>query len=125
MSIASWDAFNEETGRPGPAGRLCLPPPKPEIASSIWRRPAITSWGYAAKATPIPDGKAVIYLRAGARDATQHLYEYDIASGHERELVTPEMLLGGATEVLSVEEKARRERARITAKGFSRIPTDR
>jgi len=75
--------------------------------------------GYAAKAMPTPDGKAVIYLRASARDATQHLYEYDLASGREKELVTPEKLLGGADEVLSVEEKARRERARITAKGFT------
>ena len=75
--------------------------------------------GYASKATPTPDGKAVIYLRAGARDATQHLYEYDLVSGRERELVTPEMLLGGASETLSVEEKARRERARITARGFT------
>lgn len=75
--------------------------------------------GYAARAVPTPDGKAVIYLRAGARDATQHLYEYDLASGREKELVTPEKLLGGADEVLSVEEKARRERARVTAKGFT------
>jgi len=75
--------------------------------------------GYAAKAMPTPDGKAVIYLRASARDATQHLYEYDLASGREKELVTPEKLLGGADEVLSVEEKARRERARVTAKGFT------
>ena len=75
--------------------------------------------GYAAKAMPTPDGKAVIYLRASARDATQHLYEYDLASGAERELVTPEALLGGAAETLSVEEKARRERARVTARGFT------
>ena len=74
--------------------------------------------GYPVKAMPTPDGKAVIYLRAGARDATQHLYEYDLAAKTERELVTPEALLGGAAETLSVEEKARRERARITAKGF-------
>jgi len=75
--------------------------------------------GYAAKAMPTPDGKAVIYLRASARDVTQHLYEYDLASGREKELVTPEKLLGGADETLSVEEKARRERARVTAKGFT------
>jgi dipeptidyl-peptidase-4 len=75
--------------------------------------------GYPARATPTPDGKAVIYLRASARDATQHLYEYDLVSGREKELVTPEQLLGGADETLSVEEKARRERARITAKGFT------
>ncbi len=75
--------------------------------------------GYAAKAVPTPDGKAVLYLRAGARDSTQHLYEYDLAAKTERELVTPDALLGGAAETLSVEEKSRRERARVTAKGFT------
>ena len=75
--------------------------------------------GYATKAVPTPDGKAVLYLRSSARDTTQHLYEYDIESGREKELVTPETLLGGASETLSVEEKARRERARVTAKGFT------
>lgn len=75
--------------------------------------------GYAAKAMPTPDGKAVLFLRAGPRDTTQHLYEYDLASKTERELVTPATLLGGAAETLSVEEKARRERARVTARGFT------
>ena len=75
--------------------------------------------GYPAKATPTADGKAVIYLRSGPRDVVQHLYQYDLASGAERELVTPEALLGGADETLSVEEKARRERARVTTRGFT------
>jgi len=76
--------------------------------------------GYPVKAMPTPDGSAVVYLRAGGpRDTTQHLYEYDIAAKHERELVTPAALLGGGEENLSVEEKARRERARVTVKGFT------
>src|SRR5271165_5795688 len=76
--------------------------------------------GYPVKAMPTPDGAAVLYLRAGGpRDTTQHLFEYDLTSNQERELVTPAMLLGGGEENLSVEEKARRERARVTVKGFT------
>ena len=76
--------------------------------------------GYPVKAVPTTDGSAVIYLRAGGpRDTTQHLYEFDLAAGRERELVTPAQLLGSADETLSLEEKARRERARVTAKGFT------
>ncbi len=98
-----------------------LPAAAAETADCFYDLAATRNYelGYAAKSVPTPDGKAVIYLRAGARDSTQHLYEYDLASGREKELVTPEKLLGGANEVLSVEEKARRERARVTAKGFT------
>ena len=53
------------------------------------------------------------------RDPSLKLYEFDIASGRERELLTPEQLLNGAAEVLSPEEKSRRERARISGSGFT------
>ncbi len=98
-----------------------LPAAAAETADCFYDLAATRNYelGYAARAVPTPDGKAVIYLRAGARDATQHLYDYDLATGREKELVTPAKLLGGADEVLSVEEKARRERARVTAKGFT------
>lgn len=66
-----------------------------------------------------PDGKSVIFLRGGARDPVLRLYEFDIATKTERELMTPAQVLGGAEEILSVEEKARRERARVTARGFT------
>ena len=66
-----------------------------------------------------PDHKAVIFLRSGPRDPSLKLYEFDIASGRERELLTPEQLLNGAAEVLSPEEKSRRERARISGSGFT------
>ena len=66
-----------------------------------------------------PDGNTVIFLRGGPRDPTLRLYELDVASGNERELVTPEQVLGGAEETLSPEEKARRERARISTRGFT------
>ncbi len=67
------------------------------------------------------DGASVIFLRGGPRDPVLRLYEFDIATGRERELITPAQILGGKVEVLTAEEKARRERARVTAKGFTRF----
>jgi dipeptidyl-peptidase-4 len=81
--------------------------------------------GLPANAEPTPDGKAVLFLRSGPRDTVQHLYEYDLAARKERELVTPAALLGGKSENLSAEEKARRERARISVKGFTHFELSR
>jgi dipeptidyl-peptidase-4 len=75
--------------------------------------------GRPARPVPTPDGKAVLFLRSGARDPVQSLYEYDVASGRTRELLTAEQLLHGADESLSAAERARRERQRITARGFT------
>jgi dipeptidyl-peptidase 4 len=66
-----------------------------------------------------PDGHTVIFLRSAPRDPTLKLYELDLGSGRERELLTPAQLLGGTEENLSAEEKARRERQRQTLKGFT------
>jgi dipeptidyl-peptidase-4 len=68
---------------------------------------------------PTPDGSAVIFLRGGPRDPVLRLYELDVASGGERELITPAQILGGAEEVLSPEEKAHRERTRNSLRGFT------
>ncbi|HUO91373.1 MAG TPA: DPP IV N-terminal domain-containing protein [Rhizomicrobium sp.] len=81
--------------------------------------------GIPVGAEPTPDGRAVIYLRSGPRDTVQHLYEFDIATGKERELVTPDALLGGKPEQLSAEEKARRERARVSVHGFTHFELSR
>jgi dipeptidyl-peptidase-4 len=77
------------------------------------------SLGRPVKAQPTPDGKAVLFLRAQARVAKLHLFEFDVASGTTRELLTPEQVLKGAQEKLSAEEKARRERMRVTVGGFA------
>ncbi|MBI5693502.1 MAG: prolyl oligopeptidase family serine peptidase [Verrucomicrobia bacterium] len=66
-----------------------------------------------------PDGRHVVFLRALPRDPTLRLFELELASGRERELLTPAQLLGGAEEKLSPEEKARRERQRQSLKGFT------
>ena len=65
-----------------------------------------------------PDGDAVLFLRSGPRDFVQSLYEFDVASGQERVLLRPEDILGGGEERLSVEERAHRERQRISSHGI-------
>jgi dipeptidyl-peptidase-4 len=66
-----------------------------------------------------PDGKAVIFLRGGARDPVLRLYEFTIADAKLRELLTPEKLLQGAEEKLTAEERSRRERERQSLRGFT------
>lgn len=66
-----------------------------------------------------PDGQKVVFLRAGPRDPSLRLMEFDVASGKERELLTPEAVLGGGGETLTAEEKARRERQRQSLRGFT------
>jgi dipeptidyl-peptidase-4 len=68
---------------------------------------------------PTPDGKAVLFLRSQPRQPKLRLYEFDLATGKTRELLTPEQVLKGAEEKLSPEEKARRERMRVSVGGFT------
>lgn len=61
-----------------------------------------------------PDGVHVGFLRGKATDQNVFdLWEYHVPSGQTRLLVDSAVLTGGAREVLSDEEKARRERQRI------------
>ena len=64
---------------------------------------------------PLPDGTHVLYLRSGPRDTNLRLFEFDAGSGNERELAAP----AATPERLSAEEKARRERARMTLTGIT------
>ncbi len=76
--------------------------------------------GRPVKATPTPDGKSVLFLRAAsAREPSQELYVFDVASGQTRRLLSPQDALKGAADKLSPEEKARRERQRISVGGFT------
>jgi dipeptidyl-peptidase-4 len=62
-----------------------------------------------------PDGSRVTFLRGKDSDRNRlDLWEYDIASAQTRRLVDSSVVLPGE-EVLSDEEKARRERQRIAA----------
>ncbi|MFL5245486.1 MAG: DPP IV N-terminal domain-containing protein [Gemmataceae bacterium] len=75
--------------------------------------------GRPVQAKPTSDGKAVLFLRAQARTPELSLYEFDVATGKTRELLTPEQVLQGTEEKLSAEEKARRERQRVSVGGFT------
>jgi dipeptidyl-peptidase-4 len=66
-----------------------------------------------------PDGKTVLFLRAKPRVAKMSLFAFDVASGKTTEVLTPEIVLKGAEENLTPEEKARRERQRVTVGGFA------
>jgi dipeptidyl-peptidase-4 len=95
---------------------------EPPLDTSYLRRHAETRGfmlGRPVKPKFTPDGKAVLFLRAEARVPKMRLYEFDVASGKTKELLTPEALLKGAEEHLTPEEKARRERQRINVGGFT------
>ncbi|MCZ2344063.1 MAG: alpha/beta fold hydrolase, partial [Bacteroidales bacterium] len=67
-----------------------------------------------------PDGQHVLFLRAaGPKTPKLSLFTFDTATGTTRELLSPESLLNGAEENLSPEEKARRERQRVSVGGFA------
>ena len=66
-----------------------------------------------------PDGKFVLFLRSESKSNRMRLFEFDVARATTKELLTPETVLKGAQESLSPEEKARRERMRVTAAGFA------
>jgi dipeptidyl-peptidase-4 len=75
--------------------------------------------GRPVRPLPTPDGKAVLFLRSQPRSARLSLFEFDVDTGKTRELLTPEQVLKGAEEKLSPEEKAARERMRVSVAGFT------
>ena len=68
---------------------------------------------------PTPQGDAVLFLRSGPRSNVRDLYSFDVATGRERVLLTAAKLLGGGAEELTADEKARRERMRLSARGIA------
>jgi dipeptidyl-peptidase 4 len=96
---------------------------EPELADLRYFRELVETRNYSLgqpfspKITP--DDKAVIFLRGGARDPVLRLYEFTIADAKLREILTPEKLLQGAEEKLTVEERSRRERERQSLRGFT------
>ncbi|MEO1369659.1 MAG: S9 family peptidase, partial [Acidobacteriota bacterium] len=75
--------------------------------------------GHPAAVEITPKGDAVLFLRSPARSFVRDLYVFDPATGEERRLLTAEEILGGGEEELTAEEKARRERMRLAARGFA------
>ncbi|WP_327317652.1 prolyl oligopeptidase family serine peptidase [Streptomyces sp. NBC_01235] len=75
--------------------------------------------------TVAPDGSRVVFLRSGSgTDRATSLWVLDPADGTERLAADPRALLGGASEDLSPEEKARRERSREGGAGIIGYATD-
>lgn len=63
-----------------------------------------------------PDGQRATFLKGRSDDADRmDLWEYQVSSGKTQLLVDSLALLSGKAELLSAEEKARRERARISS----------
>jgi dipeptidyl-peptidase-4 len=101
---------------------LAAEPPGPPIDTSFLRQYAETRGfmlGRPVKPKITPDGKAVLFLRSGPTSPKQSLFEFDVATKQTKELRSPDTLLKGADENLSPEEKARRERQRVSAGGFA------
>ncbi len=77
--------------------------------------------GQPVHAQPTPDGRAVLFLRSGPRDTVLHLYRMDLGDRSVTEIARPQ----GGPEQLSVAEKARRERARMTLTGITDFAVSR
>src|SRR5215470_2244686 len=75
--------------------------------------------GKPARPRFLPDGSQVLFLRASARSPVLSLYAFDVATGQTREVVTPAELTRDADETVGPEERARRERMRVTLSGFT------
>ncbi len=109
---------------PGPSSANSPPPtPVPAGPAPGFLRTFAETHGFLlgkpTRIRPTPDGKAILFLRSPPRDPTLGLYEMDVATGATRELITPADILKGAVEELSVAERARRERMRVTTRGFT------
>lgn len=94
----------------------------PAVDTSFLKQYAETrgfTLGRPQKPKVTPDGKAVLFLRAEPTVAKMKLFEFDVVSGRTKELLSPESLLKGAEENLTPEEKARRERQRVSVGGFA------
>lgn len=75
--------------------------------------------GYARAFEILPDASGVLFLRSPGRSFEGTLHFFDVATHQERPLLTADALLRGAEEELSAEERARRERMRLTASGIA------
>ena len=75
--------------------------------------------GLPKQARPTPDGRWVLFLRSEPTSSVQSLYAFDVATGKTEQVLTAEALLQGATQQLSVAERAALERKRISARGFT------
>ncbi len=81
--------------------------------------------GRAAGVTLDPAGRVVLFLSAKPGTTALALHQMEVATGSVDLLLDPQTILAGADETLTVEEKARRERQRISVKGFTSFQLSR
>ncbi|KUJ64269.1 peptidase S9 [Streptomyces albus subsp. albus] len=75
--------------------------------------------------TVSPDDARVVFLRSrSGTDLANLLWVHDLAEGREYPAADPDVLLGGAGEELSAEERARRERSREGSAGVVAYAVD-
>ncbi|MEM9189143.1 MAG: DPP IV N-terminal domain-containing protein [Myxococcota bacterium] len=70
-------------------------------------------------------GQEILFLRSGPRSFVRNLYAFSVETGAEREILTAEQILQGGAEELSPEERARRERMRLSARGIASFEVSR
>ena len=112
--------------RPAPPRASVASVPVAKAPDDFLRTFAVTSGfkrGTPERATPTPDGAAVLFLRSGPREPTLALYEMNLLSREVKEIASAERLLA-EPETLSVEEKARRERMRVSGRGITDFEID-
>ncbi|MBX3247365.1 MAG: DPP IV N-terminal domain-containing protein [Myxococcales bacterium] len=85
----------------------------------LWSATSGFRLGHPSAITITPAGDEVLFLRSGPRDAKRALFVLDVGTGEERVLLDADRLLGGAAETLSAEERALRERLRLSARGIT------
>jgi dipeptidyl-peptidase-4 len=74
--------------------------------------------------TVTSDGAHVVFLRSsGPEDPTDRLWVFDVETGQERLVADPAQLLAGSDD-LPAEERALRERLRLSASGIGSYTTD-
>ncbi len=84
-----------------------------------WARTQRFSAGNPSALRVSRDGSAVFFVRSTPPSTVRDLYALDTRNGEERVLITATQLLGGADETVAPEERARRERMRLSARGIA------
>jgi dipeptidyl-peptidase-4 len=73
-----------------------------------------------------PDGQRVVFLRSSSGTTRSHaLWLYDVADDTETLVADPQSLLGDGPETLTAEERARRERLRVSSSGIVAFSVDK
>lgn len=93
----------------------------PELATRTGR----FTYGAPRAVTVGADGARVVFLRsAGPEDPVDRLHVFDVATGTERLIADPMVLLDGQDTRLTDAERALRERTRLTASGIGTFAID-